>query len=65
MKKDKSKNVIMMNSYLKEVGMLEMDKREKNVLLGGFGQGEFRDVDKFISRNVYSGMRSRRGVVGG
>ncbi len=44
----------MMHSYLNDVGKLEMEKKEKNVLLWGFfSQGEFRDVDKFITRNVY------------
>lgn len=61
-KRDKSKKMIMMNSYLNEVGKKEIEKREKSVLLGDMS-GQFRDVDKFISRNLYSGQRSRR-VVG-
>ena len=54
LKRDRSKNMIMMNSYLNEVGKKELEKREKSVLLGGMC-GEFRNVDKFISRNLYSG----------
>ena len=52
LKQEKAKKIVMMNSYLYEVGLKELEKREKNVLLGEMC-GEFRDVNKFLSRNVY------------
>ena len=59
LKREKSKKIIMMNSYLNEMGKKEIEKREKSVLLGDMS-GQFRNVDQFISRNLYSGLRSKR-----
>jgi hypothetical protein len=44
LKREKSKKIIMMNSYLGEMGKKEMEKREKSVLLGDMS-GQFRNVD--------------------
>jgi hypothetical protein len=49
----------MMNSFLSEVGRREQEMRDKNVLLGDMA-GEFRDLNKFISRNVYQGEKIKR-----
>jgi hypothetical protein len=44
LKREKSKKIIMMNSYLSEMGKKEMEKKEKSVLLGDMS-GQFRNLD--------------------